>query len=289
VKSGYVGNFPNGEYHHGQYGVRHYRKVYETAAKYQVAMNPHEPIKPTGERRTLPNAISAEGARGMEYNAFGDYTQVNQPSHLPSIVYTRGLAGPFDYTPGIFNLEMEGWKGEDDEVLSTLGKQLGAYVVVYAPIQMVADLPEHYRSETKEITSPTGKPIPNDILNQATYHAAMHRYIRYMATDWDATYPLSGELGEYAVVARKAKNEDRYFIGGIAGDQDQAVEVILDFLQEGISYEFCLFSDAEDAHYRTNKTAVTMKNSFVKKGDTLRVEMKKAGGFGGIIELGVAE
>lgn len=283
VKSGYVGNFPNGEFHHGQYGVRHYRKVFETAAKYQVAVNPHEPIKPTGERRTLPNAISAEGARGMEYNAFGNYKQVNQPSHLPSIVYTRGLAGPFDYTPGIFNLELDGWRGADDEVLSTLAKQLGAYVVIYAPIQMVADLPEHYRQEVKA-SSPTGVN-----LDKENYHVAMKRYIREMATDWDATYPLAGELGEYAVVARKVKGENRYFIGGIAGDKDQEAVVVLDFLEEGFSYELSLFSDAEDAHFRTNKTAITVKNSFVKKGDTLRVQMKQAGGFGGVIGMGVAE
>lgn len=288
VKSGYVGNFPNGEYHHGQYGVRHYRKVFETAAKYQVAMNPHEPIKPTGERRTLPNAISAEGARGMEYNAFGDYTQVNQPSHLPSIVYTRGLAGPFDYTPGIFNLEMDGWKGEDDEVLSTLGKQLGAYVVIYAPIQMVADLPAHYRQDVN-MSSSNGGAIPKDLLHKENYHVAMKRYIRHMATDWDATYPLAGELGQYAVLARKVKNENRYFIGGIAGDKDQKVEVVLDFLPDGFSYELSLFSDAEDAHYRVNKTALSISNSFVSKGDTLRVTMKQAGGFGGIIGMGVAE
>ncbi|MFK8058375.1 MAG: glycoside hydrolase family 97 protein [Saprospiraceae bacterium] len=293
VKSGYVGNFPNGEYHHGQYGSRHYRKAYETAAKYQVGINPHEPIKPTGERRTLPNAISAEGARGMEYNAFGDYTQVNQPSHLPSIVYTRSLAGPFDYTPGIFNLEMEGWKGEDDEVLSTLGKQLGAYVVIYAPIQMVADLPEHYRSPV-DLRS-TGQGVPTDRRSigldaaGAAYHVAMRRYIREMATDWDATYPLAGELGEYAVVARKVKGESRYFIGGIAGDKDQEIEVVLDFLEAGFSYELSLFSDAEDAHFRTNKTALDVVNSFVSKGDTLRVTMKQAGGFGGIIGAGVAE
>ena len=266
VKSGYVGNFPNGEYHHGQYGVRHYRRVFETAARYEVAVNPHEPVKPTGERRTLPNAISAEGARGMEYNAFGDYTQVNQPSHLPSIVYTRALAGPFDYTPGIFNLEMSPWKGEDDEVLSTLGKQLGAYVVIMAPIQMVADLPEHYRDAG------------------GAYHPALTGYIARMATNWDATYPLAGELGDYAVVARKVRGEDRYFVGGIAGDEDRTVTVPLDFLPPGKTYSGTLYRDADDAHYRTNKTALAIEELEVSRGDSIVVTMKAAGGFGVVVE-----
>ncbi len=294
VKSGYVGNFPNGEYHHGQYGVQHYRKVFEKAAEYEVAVNPHEPIKPTGERRTLPNAISAEGARGMEYNAFGDYTQVNQPSHLPSIVYTRALAGPFDYTPGIFNLEMEGWKGADEEVLSTLGKQLGAYVVIMAPIQMVADLPEHYLADEAQPVNITRngtavelidlEPASQRIVLQSQYHPAM-AYIRAMATNWDATYPLAGELGEYAVVARKVRDEDRYFIGGIAGDEDRTVTVPLDFLPSGRSFEFTLYRDADDAHFRENKKALTIERSFATSTDVLTVTMRKAGGFGGIFSL----
>ena len=268
VKSGYVGNFPNGEYHHGQYGVRHYRKVFETAARYEVAVNPHEPIKPTGERRTLPNAISAEGARGMEYNAFGDYTQVNQPSHLPGVVYTRGLAGPFDYTPGIFNLEMAGYKAEDEEVLSTLGKQLGAYVVVYAPIQMVADVPESYR-----VDGP----------GEGAYHPAMS-YIRGMATNWDATYPLAGELGEYAVLARKVRGEERYFLGGVNGEREREVSLLLDFLPVGRTYTMTLYRDGDGAHYRDNKTALEIETREVTSETRVDVRMVTAGGFGAVLE-----
>ena len=265
VKSGYVGNvLPKGEYHHGQYMVRHYRQVLQTAATYNVAINAHEPIKPTGERRTLPNAISAEGARGMEYNAFGDYKAVNQPAHLPSLVYTRCLAGPFDYTPGIFNLSMKPWKGANEEVLSTLGGQLGTYIVIYAPIQMVADLPEHYR------------------LPDGRYHPAMP-YLRQMATNWDATYPLAGELGDYAVVARKERGQDRYFIGGITGDQAQNVNLPLDFLPSGKTYRLDLYRDADDAHYRTNKTALTIETRNVSSTDSLKLMMKTAGGFGAIL------
>ena len=201
----------------------------------------------------------------MEYNAFGDYTQVNQPAHLPSIVYTRGLAGPFDYTPGIFNLEMDGYKGPDEEVLSTLGKQLGAYVVVYAPIQMVADIPESYKL-------PSGE-----------YHPAMP-YLREMATDWDATYPISGELGEYAVVARKVRGEDRYFVGGVNGETDRDVSILLDFLPSGKTYTMTLYRDGADAHYRDNKTALEIETRKVTSATRVDVRMATAGGFGAVIE-----
>ena len=201
----------------------------------------------------------------MEYNAFGDYTQVNQPAHLPSIVYTRGLAGPFDYTPGIFNLEMDGYKGPDEEVLSTLGKQLDAYVVVYAPIQMVADIPESYR------------------LPSGAYHPAMP-YLREMATDWDATYPISGELGEYAVVARKVRGEDRYFVGGVNGETDRDVSILLDFLPSGKTYTMTLYRDGADAHYRDNKTALEIETRKVTSATRVDVRMATAGGFGAVIE-----
>ncbi|MEL6668658.1 MAG: glycoside hydrolase family 97 protein [Bacteroidota bacterium] len=266
VKSGYVGNIiPEGEYHHGQYMVNHYRNSFQKAAEYQVAVNPHEPIKPTGERRTFPNAISAEGARGMEYASSGRRDDVNQPQHLAHLVYTRCLAGPFDYTPGIFQLDISDFRGSDARVGTTLGLQLGAYVVVMAPIQMVADLPEHYK------------------LEDGSYHPAME-YIRNMVTNWDATYPLAGELGEYAVVARKARGEDRYFMGGVSGADDHEATVSLDFLPEGKTYTLTIYRDGANAHYWDNPTELVIERREVTSEDELTVEMKASGGFGAIIE-----
>ena len=278
VKSGYVGNIlPAGEYHHGQHMVRHYRETLRKAARYEVAVNPHEGIKPTGERRTLPNAISSETAKGMEYNSNGNVRGggVNPPSHVPGLVYTRCLGGPFDYTPGIFRLDLADYRGEGGAVGTTLGHQLGAYVAVYAPIQMVADLPEHYRT-------PDG-----------AYHPAM-AFIRELAVDWDATYPLAGELGDYVVVARKVRGEDRYYIGGLAGDTERTVTVPLDFLpapstgsgQAPTTYTGTLWADAADTDYRTNPEAYVTQTLSVMSADSLTVTMKPAGGFA--VVLGAA-
>ena len=85
------------EWHDGQRQVQHHLKVIETAAKYRVAINPHEPVKDTGLRRTYPNWVAREGARGMEYNAWGAFN--NPPDHEPTLVYTRMLSGPMDFTP----------------------------------------------------------------------------------------------------------------------------------------------------------------------------------------------
>src|SRR4030095_1433943 len=126
------------EWHDGQVMSRHHLKVVEEAAKRHIAVIAHEPIKDTGLRRTYPNWVAREGARGMEYNAWGD--PPNPPEHEANLVFTRMLAGPFDFTPGVLSLTGQGGR----PIQSTIAKQLALYVVIYTPLQMAADLPEHY-------------------------------------------------------------------------------------------------------------------------------------------------
>src|SRR5207237_1079740 len=78
----------------------------ETAAKYGIMLDVHEPIHDTGERRTYPNMMSREGARGQEYNAWGGEGG-NPPEHETNLFFTRMLAGPMDFTPGIFDILIE--------------------------------------------------------------------------------------------------------------------------------------------------------------------------------------
>lgn len=113
------------EWHDGQRQVQHHLKVVETAAKYHVAVNAHEPVKDTGLRRTYPNWVAREGARGMEYNAWGAFA--NGPDHEPTLVYTRMLSGPMDFTPGVLSLE----GANHVPLASTLAKQLGLYLALY--------------------------------------------------------------------------------------------------------------------------------------------------------------
>ena len=101
LKTGYAGAFPNGYLHHSQYGVNHYQKVVETAARHKMTLDAHEPIKDTGIRRTWPNMMTREGVRGMEWNA---WSEGNPPSHHVMLPFTRMLSGPLDYTPGTFDI-----------------------------------------------------------------------------------------------------------------------------------------------------------------------------------------
>ena len=187
VKTGYVGKIiPKGEYHHGQWMVNHYQKVIETAAKYDIAINAHEPIKATGIRRTYPNFISREGLRGQEFNAWSS-DGGNPPEHLSIVAFTRMLAGPIDFTPGIFNIKLKPYRNEN-QINTTLAQQLALYVVIYSPIQMAADIIESYK-------------------NQPAF-----QFIKDVGVNWEKTKVLNGEIGDYVTIVRKERGTDKWFL-----------------------------------------------------------------------------
>ena len=253
VKTGYVGKIiPKGEYHHGQWMVNHYRRVLETAAKYKVAVNVHEPFMATGERRTYPNFISQEGFRGQEFNAWS--TDGGNPAeHLTIIPYTCLLAGPMDYTPGIFNIKLKPYK-PNNQVNNTLAQQLALYVVIYSPIQMAADLPENYEG-----------------------HPAF-QFIRDVAVDWEQTKVLNGEVGDYITVARQERGADRWFIGSVTDENARNLTVKLDFLEKGKKYQATMFVDAPDAHWNDNPTAYEIKKLEVESNSELQLKLAPGGG-----------
>lgn len=254
VKTGYVGPIiPDGEHHHGQWMVQHYRRVIEHAARHQVAVNAHEPIKPTGLRRTFPNEISREGLRGQEFNAWSS-DGGNPPEHLCTVPFTRGMAGPIDYTPGIFKLDLQPYK-PDNAVPTTLAYQLALYVVIYSPVQMAADLMEHYR----------GQPA--------------FQFIRDVGVDWEQSLPLSARIGEYVVMAREERGTGNWFIGGITGQESHTQSIPLDFLPKGKTYQGTIYRDGPGAIQGHTPTQVTIETRQLNRDDTLDITMGTGGGF----------
>lgn len=252
VKTGYVGPIiPEGVRHHGQWMVNHYQKVLETAAKYQVAVNAHEPIKATGKRRTWPNAIAREGLRGQEFNAWS--IEMNPPEHTVIVPFTRMLAGPIDFTPGIFNIKFDEYK-PDNQVNTTLAKQLALYILLYSPVQMAADLPEHYE----------GQPA--------------FQFIREVAVDWQRTEVLNGEVGDYLTIARKERNGERWFLGSATDENERTLTVALDFLDPGVTYSARIYRDGPDAHWDANPLPVTFEMQTVDNSSELDINLAPGGG-----------
>ncbi|WP_417859933.1 glycoside hydrolase family 97 protein [Winogradskyella sediminis] len=255
VKSGYVGKIlPKGEYHHGQYMVNQYNNAAIKAAQYQVAVNAHEPIKATGLRRTYPNIISREGLRGQEFNAWAT-DGGNPPEHLPIVAFTRMLSGPIDYTPGIFNIKFDEYK-KDNQVNTTIAQQLALYVVIYSPVQMAADLVEHYEANPEPL-----------------------QFIKDVGVDWEQTKVLNGEVGDYVTIARKERGTGNWFVGGITDEDARTVNIAFTFLDENQTYEATIYKDGEEAHWDNNPLDIKIETIEVNKDSQLKVKLAEGGGF----------
>ena len=254
VKTGYVGKIlPKGEYHHGQYMVNQYNNAVIKAAKYQVAINAHEPIKATGLRRTYPNTISREGLRGQEFNAWAS-DGGNPPEHLPIVAFTRMLAGPIDYTPGIFDIKFDKWK-KDNQVNTTIAQQLALYVVIYSPVQMAADLIENYE----------GNPAL--------------QFIKDVGVDWQETKVLNGEIGDFVTIARKERTTDNWFVGGITDENSREIEIDFSFLDADTIYDAIIYEDGKKAHWNDNPTSLSIRKLEISNISKETLTLAEGGGF----------
>lgn len=252
VKTGYVNKYLDGkEWHDGQFGVRHYRKVLETAARYQIMIDTHEPVKGTGLQRTYPNLMTQEGGRGQEYNAWSA-DGGNPPFHTTVIPFTRMLAGPFDFTPGTFEFDYKVVEGT--RVNTTLAKQLALYVIIFSPQQMASDLPENYAG-----------------------HPAFS-FIRDVPCTWSDTKVLNAEIGKYVTMARKDWNSDEWYIGSITNEEARTIEIDLSFLEDNLDYKAEIYADGENADYKSNPESVKISTQIVNAGMLMNLELAAGGG-----------
>jgi alpha-glucosidase len=261
IKTGYVTDAHNLKFRHAdgsesrehqesQITTRHHMRVVTEAAKRKIAINPHEPIKDTGLRRTYPNWVAREGARGMEFNAWG--VPPNGPSHVPTLVFTRMLSGPMDYTPGVLSLE-----GSGQPLQMTQARALAEYVLIYSPIQMAADLPEHYEQ-----------------------HKAAFQFIKDVPADWAQSKVLEAAVGEYVVIARQDRNSADWYLGGGTDATARTVKVTLDFLDPGKTYTAQIYRDGPNAHYvGPTRFNIAIEQRKVRQGDVLDLPMAPGGGF----------
>lgn len=269
IKTGYVadgGNIKrideNGiarfEWHDGQFMVNEYLHNIKLAAKYKLSINTHEPIKDTGLRRTYPNWIAREGARGQEFNAWG--TPPNPPEHIPMLAFTRMLAGPMDFTPGIFDMSFNGLGDDTNRPQTTLAKQLALYVVMYSPIQMAADLPRNYLAKPDAF-----------------------QFIQDVPTDWQQSIALDGDVGDFIVFARKERKRDNYsgndwYLGAVTDENARTIEVKLDFLDKDKQFEAQIYQDGKNAEWKNNPYDLSIEKRTVTASDKLTLKLATSGG-----------
>ncbi|MFT6036687.1 MAG: hypothetical protein ACJAT1_000594 [Marivirga sp.] len=254
VKSGYVGNIiPRGETHYGQWAVNHYQYAIKKAAEYKIMVNAHEAVRPTGLRRTYPNMVGNESARGTEYEAFGGL----HPDHTTVIPFTRLIGGPMDYTPGIFVTQMNKLNPNNTaQVSTTIARQLALYVSMYSPIQMAADLPEHYEM-----------------------YMDAFQFIKDVAIDWQTSLVLEAEPGDFITYARKEKNGERWFIGRTNDEEKRTSNIDFSFLTKGQQYIATVYSDAAEADWKSNPQAYEIKKYAVTNKSKLSQDCASGGGY----------
>jgi hypothetical protein len=254
VKSGYVGQIiPRGEHHYGQWLVNHYLYAITKAADYKIMVNAHEAIRPTGLARTYPNLIGNEAARGTEYESFGG----NNPDHTTILPFTRLVGGPMDYTPGIFQTKISAYNPENKSfVHTTLTKQLALYVTMYSPLQMAADLPETYEK-----------------------FADAFKFIKDVAVDWDDSYVIEAEPGDYLTIARKAKGKNEWYVGSITDENARTATVKFDYLPKGKTYEAIIYADGKDASFDKNPQSYVIRKMKVNSKTVLKQQVAPGGGF----------
>ncbi len=267
VKTGYVADGGNikridakgnarFEWHDGQFMANEYLDNVKLAAKHKISINTHEPIKDTGLRRTYPNWIAREGARGQEFNAWG--TPPNPPEHVPMLAFTRMLAGPMDFTPGIFDMGFNGLGDKTNRPQTTLAKQLALYVVLYSPIQMAADLPENYLAKPDAF-----------------------QFIKDVPTDWEHSIALAGEVGDYVVFARKERKHKQYsgndwFLGAVTDEEAREIPITLDFLESGKTFEAQIYADSNKAEWKQNPYEMNIYRKKVTSNDKLTLKLAAA-------------
>lgn len=254
VKSGYVGNMiPRGEYHYSQWLNNHYLYAIQEAAKHKIMVNAHEATRPTGIARTWPNWIGNESARGTEYQAMGG----NATWHTSILPFTRLQGGPMDYTPGIFEFDLSTFTpGNNSKIASTIPGQLALYVTMYSPLQMAADLPEHYER-----------------------HMDAFQFIKDVPVEWEKSVYLEAEPMEYVTIARKDKNSDAWYVGSTAGTADRDSSISLSFLDPGRKYEATIYAEAPDANTVDGQTRYTITTKTVTSKSKLRLHALAGGGY----------
>ena len=254
VKTGYVGYIiPRSEYHSTQWMNDHYIHVVERAAEKRIMVNSHEAVRPTGLSRTYPNWVAQESARGNEFETMGG----NNPDHTTILPFTRLMGGPMDYTPGIFEGKMSYYNGfkNDQKVHTTLVKQLALYVTMPSPLQMAADLPENYNRFKDAF-----------------------QFIKDVAVDWDNSWYLEAEPGDYITVARKAKDIDEWYVGAITDENPRIANISFSFLPARQKFTATIYEDGQDAHWDFNPQSYVIRKLVVTNKTVLKQKLAASGG-----------
>jgi alpha-glucosidase len=188
--------------------VNFYKKIAESCAKAKIMIMFHGAYPPKGFNRTYPNNITREGVLGSEYNAWSDKST---SAHNCTIPFTRMLAGPMDYEPGLLdNSSPKMFRPIWGKVMSqtTRSQQLAMFIVYDNPMQIFSGNP-----------------------SQGWLEPEFMELLGSFPTVWDTTMILQARVGEQIITARRSGNN--WYVGGMAGENAYDCTIDFSFLTAG--------------------------------------------------------
>lgn len=231
--------------------VNFYHRIAKACADHKIAVMFHGAYPPKGFNRTWPNAITQEGVLGAEWNI---WSELATPEHNVAIAYTRMLAGPLDYEPGLLlNAQKDQFRtiGKNPMSIGTRCHQLAMFVVYDSPLQ-----------------------IFSGNISQGLLEPAFMELLGSIPTIWDETRILQGKIGEYIVTARRKGND--WFVAGLNNSEARDIQLPLDFMAAG-SYRITVCKDGVNAHnYGSDYTLSTTNSN--KEGKEF-IHLAPGGGF----------
>jgi len=224
-----------------------------TCAKYHLILDLHGMYKPAGLNRTYPNVLNFEGVHGLEQMKWSPAT-TNMVKYDVTIPFIRMAAGPMDYTQGAMRNAAKGsYAPINSEPMSqgTRCHQLGLYVILESPFNMLCDNPSNYMRETECLD-----------------------FIAKIPTVWDDTKVLDGKIGEYIVTQRQSGNN--FYVGGLTDWSARDLSINFSFLGKG-DYKATVFKDGKNAH-RAGRD-YKKEELIVNASSTLNIHLAPGGGF----------
>ncbi len=227
------------------------RKITELCALNHLLCDFHDgPVHPYGQMRTFPNAVTREFCHAQL-----DGHHVFVPSTFVTSVFVNMLAGPIDMNNGMFDLRQGKTTRVDENqpVPSTLVSEAARTLIVFSGATIIPDIPEYYRKYP-------------DLL----------KFIAAQKMPWKESKTLSGEIGEYIVMARQA-SDGVWLVGAATNELPRELEIPLNFLKRG-KYEVTVIQDGDQAHYLNNREELKAEKKIINRKDEVHVKLAAGGG-----------
>ena len=231
--------------------VNFYHRIAKACADNKISIMFHGAFPPKGFNRTWPNAITQEGVLGAEWNI---WSELATPDHNVAIAYTRMLAGPLDYEPGLLlNAQKDQFRpiGKNPMSIGTRCHQLAMFLVYDSPLQ-----------------------IFSGNISQGMKEPKFMELLGSIPTTWDETKILDGKVGEYIVTARRKGKH--WYIAALNNSIPRDIKLSFDFLSGG-NFKTTICKDGLNAHNYGADYELT-ENVFKKPG-VETIHLSPGGGF----------